>query len=111
MNKSILLFVFLMFATVFSFSQTFQKQGAGVTIIVHGWNPDGSQPAWMLSMADAIIARSGGTGSIGTITVTGSLGNLTAVCTNWNFDMANASSCEIIILINWTAVANHLTFL
>jgi len=93
----------------FSFSQTFEKQGAGVTIIVHGWNPDGSQPSWMNEMANAIISRSGGNGQIGTITVTGSVGNLTATCSNWNFDMANATSGEIVVLVNWTAVSNHLT--
>ncbi|MFZ4401978.1 MAG: LamG-like jellyroll fold domain-containing protein, partial [Bacteroidales bacterium] len=58
-------------AFITSSSQTFVKQGAGVTLIIHGWNPDGSQPSWMQPMANAIIARSGGVGQIGTITVSG----------------------------------------
>jgi hypothetical protein len=91
------------------FSQTFEKQGAGVTIIVHGWNPEGNQPVWMTSMANEIMARSGGNAQIATINVTGSTGNLTASCSNWDFDMINAVSGEIIILVNWTGVANHLT--
>ncbi|OIP00676.1 MAG: hypothetical protein AUJ97_07750 [Bacteroidetes bacterium CG2_30_32_10] len=108
--KRLIIFVTLLISVVtFSFSQTFEKQGAGVTIIVHGWNPDGSQPSWMNEMANAIISRSGGNGQIGTITVTGSVGNLTATCSNWNFDMANATSGEIVVLVNWTAVSNHLT--
>ncbi|NVO04144.1 MAG: T9SS type A sorting domain-containing protein, partial [Bacteroidetes bacterium] len=28
---------------------------------------------------------------------------------NWNFDLAAATSGEIVILVNWTAVSNHLT--
>ncbi|HPD95032.1 MAG TPA: T9SS type A sorting domain-containing protein [Tenuifilaceae bacterium] len=90
------------------FSQTFNKSGAGVTIILHGWNPDGSQPSWMQNMANAIIARAG-SGSIGTITVTGASGNLTATCSNWNFDLTTATSGEIVVLVDWTAVSNHLT--
>ena len=98
----------LVFAAFFCTSQTFPKPGAGVTVIVHGWNPDGSQPAWMLNMANEIIARSGGSGHIATISVTGTAGNLTASCSNWNFDLANDTSGEIVILVNWTAVSNHL---
>ncbi|MEI8202186.1 MAG: LamG-like jellyroll fold domain-containing protein, partial [Bacteroidota bacterium] len=90
-------------------SQVFAKQGAGVTLIIHGWNPDGSQPAWMQPMANAIVARSGGIGQIGTITVTGTKGNLTATCSNWNYNLATATSGEIVVLVNWTAVSNHLT--
>ena len=82
---------------------------ANLTILVHGWNPDNSQPAWMTQMANAIIARSGGPGKIGTITVTGTKGSLTATCSDWTFDLATAASGEIVILVNWTAVANHLT--
>jgi len=99
--KRLIIFVTLLISVVtFSFSQTFEKQGAGVTIIVHGWNPDGSQPSWMNEMANAIISRSGGNGQIGTITVTGSVGNLTATCSNWNFNMANTTSAEIVMMVN-----------
>jgi hypothetical protein len=108
-TKLLLTVLFFAAINLVGFSQVFNKQGAGVTIIVHGWNPDGSQPAWMQNMADAIIARSGGAGKIGTITVSGSLGSLTATCSNWNFDLASQTSGEIVVLVNWTAVSNHLT--
>jgi Leucine-rich repeat (LRR) protein len=108
-TKLLLTVLFFAAINLVGFSQVFNKQGAGVTIIVHGWNPDGSQPAWMQNMADAIIARSGGAGKIGTITVSGSLGSLTATCSNWNFDLATQTSGEIVVLVNWTAVSNHLT--
>lgn len=104
----LLIALMLVFATLTSFSQVFTKQGAGVTILVHGWNPDGSQPAWMDKMADAIIARGGGNGIKATITVTGSKGALIATCSNWNYDLTTATSAEIVVLVNWTAVSNHL---
>lgn len=109
MKKQLIFTMILIMIAAFGFSQTFEKQGAGVTIIVHGWNPDGDQPTWMSSMADAIIARSGGDGQMASITVTGSAGNLTATCTDWDFSMATATSGQIVVLLNWTAVANHLT--
>jgi len=109
MKTHLLITLLLVFTLLPAFSQGLSKPGAGVTIIVHGWNPDGSQPAWIDKMADAIIARSGGVGHIGTITVSGSSANLTATCSNWNFDMASANAGEIVILVNWTAVSNHLT--
>jgi len=108
MKRLFLLLVFIM--TVFlGISQNFDHQGAGVTIIVHGWDPDGKQPDWMTSMAEAIIERSGNDGQIDTITVTGTTGNLTVTRGRWDFDMPNATSGQIVILINWTAVADHLT--
>ena len=109
MKTKLLITLMLVFATLTSFSQVFTKQGAGVTILVHGWNPDGSQPAWMDKMADAIIARGGGNGIKATITVTGSKGALIATCSNWNYDLTTATSAEIVVLVNWTAVSNHLT--
>jgi Leucine-rich repeat (LRR) protein len=108
-TKILLTLLFLVAINLFSFSQVFEKQGAGVTIIVHGWNPDGSQPAWMDKMADAIIARGGGNGIKVNITVTGSKGALTATCSNWNYDVTTATSAEMVVLVNWTAVSNHLT--
>ena len=109
MKTKLLISLMLVFATITSFSQVFTKPGAGVTILVHGWNPDGSQPAWMDKMADAIIARSGGNGIKATITVTGSKGALIATCSNWNYDLTTATSANIVVLVNWTAVSNHLT--
>jgi len=108
MKRKLLITFMLVFATLTSFSQVFTKQGAGVTILVHGWNPDGSQPAWMDKMADAIIARGGGNGIKAAITVTGSKGALIATCSNWNYDLTTATSAEIVVLVNWTAVSNHL---
>ena len=109
MKKQLIFTMILIMMAAFGFTQTFEKQGAGVTILVHGWNPDGNEPVWMTSMANAIIARSGGDGQIATITVTGSAGNLTATCTDWDFSMATATSGQIVVLVNWTDVANHLT--
>jgi hypothetical protein len=107
MKNKIFITLFFVFVSFFSFSQIFEKQGAGVTIIIHGWNPDGDQPAWMTSMANAIITKAGG-GQIATITVTGTAENLTATCSNWNFDLETATSGEIVILVNRTGVSNHL---
>lgn len=110
MKTKTLLLSLLVFISTLGFSQIFEKQGGGITVIVHGWNPNDNQPAWMTEMANAIIARSGGSGQIGTITVTGTAGNLTATCTNWSFNLASENSTEVVILVNWTAVANNLTF-
>ena len=107
-KTKLFLTIVLVSATLSSFSQVFTKQGAGVTILFHGWNPDGSQPAWMDKMADAIIARGGGNGIKATITVTGSKGALTATCSNWNYDLTTTTSAEMVVLVNWTAVSNHL---
>jgi len=107
--KHLYLTLSLFFIVTAALSQVFEKQGAGVTIITHGWNPDDKQPVWMDSLANAILARSGGNGSIGKITVTGSSGNLVATCSNWDFNLTSKTSSEIVILIDWTAVANHLT--
>ncbi len=109
MKTKLIIPLLLVFSSLTSFSQVFTKQGAGVTILVHGWNPDGSQPAWMDNMADAIIARGGGNGIKANITVTGSKGALTATCSNWNYDLTTATTAEIVVLVNWTAVSDHLT--
>ncbi|MFW5767929.1 MAG: hypothetical protein ACOCXO_06130, partial [Bacteroidota bacterium] len=108
MKKQLIIAVLLSMFALSSYSQIFEKQGAGVTIIVHGWNPDDSQPAWMQIMADSIIARSGGLGHVANITVTGTQGNLTSTCSDWDFDLVNQDHAEIVLLINWTDVANHI---
>jgi len=51
MKKFILFILLLVASQLVSYAQVFEKPGAGVTIIVHGWNPDGDQLAWMQSMA------------------------------------------------------------
>lgn len=108
MKTKFVVFLLIIFVSNQVFCQIFEKQGANVTIITHGWNPSGGQPGWMQPMAEAIIERSGGKGHIANITVTGTLGNLTATCTNWNFNFADSDYCQIVVLVNWTAVANHL---
>ncbi|MFO8067752.1 MAG: LamG-like jellyroll fold domain-containing protein, partial [Bacteroidales bacterium] len=109
MKAKIYFTLFFLFFSLSTFSQIFEKQGAGVTLIVHGWNPDGDQPAWMNEMANAIIERTNNQGHIANITVSGTQGNLTAECSNWTFDLSSQDHAELIILVNWTAVANHLT--
>ena len=108
MKAKLFVLVFLILTTTLSFSQTFEKQGAGATILVHGWDPDGNQPAWMTEMANAIAERNGGVGHIATINVTGTQGDLTATCADWDFNLASQNHAEIVVLLNWTAVANHL---
>jgi len=101
--------VFFQSFVILAQTTNFEHAGAGVTIIVHGWNPNGIQPIWMNVMANEIIAKAGGNGQIATITVTGSQGNLVATCSNWNFNLSNSTSAEIVVLVNWTSVSNHLT--
>jgi len=108
MKKNYLVLILLFIITPV-FSQVFEKSGAGVTIITHGWNPDEEQPVWMDSLANAILSRTQGIGAIGKITVTGSAGNLTATCSDWDFNLTTTTSGEIVILLDWTAVADHLT--
>ena len=84
----------------------------GVTLITHGWNPDlAPTPGWLGAMRDDIAAQHlDGQQRYGTITVTGSKGNLTATCNPWNVDLtSDYSHGEIIIVLNWSAVADHLT--
>lgn len=85
--------------------------GDGVTIITHGYNPSVSgTPAWLASMRDAINSNFlGGATNTGTITVSGSVGSLVATCSPWNVDLASGSNGDIIILLDWSAVADHLT--
>jgi hypothetical protein len=84
----------------------------GVTLITHGWNPDlAGTPGWLGAMRDDIAAQHlDGQQRYGTITVTGSAGNLTATCDPWNVDLtSDYSHGEIIVILDWSAVANHLT--
>jgi hypothetical protein len=83
----------------------------GVTLITHGANPSGAaSPTWMASMRDAIATNFlGGAQCYGTITVTGSVGALVASCSPWNIDMSAGSNSDIIVVLDWTAVASHST--
>ncbi len=99
--KKIICLLVLISGTAFS---------AGVTIITHGYNPSVSGvPAWMASMRDDIAAEwLGNEQNYATITITGTLGNLSAACSPWNVGLASSSTGEIIVLIDWSAVADHL---
>ena len=84
--------------------------GAGVTLITHGWNPSSTAPAWMASLRDTIATNFlGGAQNYGTITVTKPAGLLVATCSPWNVDLSAGANGEIIIVLDWSAVANHLT--
>lgn len=83
----------------------------GVTVITHGANPSGaSSPTWMASMRDAIATNFlGGAQHYGTITVTGAVGALVAKCGPWNVNLSAGSSSDLIIVLDWSAVASHTT--
>ena len=83
----------------------------GVTIITHGYNPSvASTPAWMASMCDAISTNFlNGARNYGTITVTGSAGNLVATCNPWNVGLSGGANGDILIVLDWSAVADSLT--
>lgn len=107
MKKALLILTFAIISLpVLSQGTDFAETEKSVTILVHGWNPDDSQPGWMNAMRDSLISRTGGEGQSGTITVTGSAGSLTATCDPWTFN--SSINGDIVILVNWTAVANHL---
>jgi hypothetical protein len=83
----------------------------GVTIITHGYNPSvATTPLWMASMRDAISTNYlNGAQNYGTITVTGSAGNLVATCSPWNVGLSGGTNGDILIVLDWSAVADSLT--
>ena len=83
----------------------------GVTIITHGYNPSiASSPLWMASLRDDIAENFTGDEQLyGTITVTGTTNALTATCSPWSYDLSSASNAEVMIVVDWSAVADHLT--
>ncbi|MCD6384829.1 hypothetical protein J7M23_03535, partial [Candidatus Sumerlaeota bacterium] len=82
----------------------------GVTIITHSWNPNiAGEPAWLSAMRDAISEDwLAGEQNFGKITVTGTLGSLTATCDPWNVGLSSSSTGEIIIILDWSSIADHL---
>lgn len=82
----------------------------GVTIITHGYNPSISgTPAWLNYMRDDIASEwLNNDQNYATITVTGSVGSLTATCSPWNVGLSTSDSGEIIVVLDWSAVADHL---
>jgi len=82
----------------------------GVTIITHGWNPSAIGPVWLQSMRNAVSDNHlGGETKYGIITVTKSGSSLAANCDPCNFDLSSGAGGEILIILDWSAVANHLT--
>jgi len=106
-SRGVLTFVVLLGLLV----QTTPGHADGVTVITHGDNPSGaSSPTWMASMRDAIATNFlGGAQHYGTITVTGSAGALVANCSPWNVNLSAGSNSDIIIVLDWSAVASHTT--
>jgi len=84
------------------------KGKAGVTIIIHGWNIDGTEPLWTASMQNAIIQNSlGGEGQAAKITVTGTRGNLSVACDPWDVGLAESANGQVVVRVDWSAVANN----
>jgi hypothetical protein len=85
------------------------SNAASVTILIHGWHASSGVPWWPTAMQSAIAQqRLGGEEKFGTITVTGTTGNLTATCSPWNVNLDSSSSGEIVIVVDWHAVSDHL---
>lgn len=85
-----------------------RAEAEGVTIIIHGWNITQGESAWTSAMQSAIVnARLSGDQNLCKITVTGAKGNLSAACSPWNAGLASSPTGEIIVRVDWTAVANH----
>lgn len=84
------------------------NKGAGVTVLIHGWRDDAGEPAWTVGLQSAIFdSFLAGAGHAGKITVTGAKNSLTALCSPWDFNLASSTSCEIIVRVDWSAVANY----
>lgn len=83
--------------------------GNGVTIITHGWNPAEGAPAWLSSMRDDIAANYlGNEKKYATITVSQSGSSLVVTPSPWDFDLSSGSTGQVLVILDWTAVANHL---
>jgi len=88
---------------------TAQSHAAGITVLIHGWHIQNTVPWWPTAMQSAIAQQHlGGEENFGTITVTGATGNLTATCSPWNVNLDSSSSGEIVIVVDWHAVSDHL---
>jgi len=84
--------------------------GNGVTIITHGWNPDSTAPTWLASMRDDIAAGYlGNEKNYATITVTKPAGSLMVTTSPWNFDLSAGVTGQILVVLDWSAVSNHMS--
>lgn len=101
----------IVFMLLFDLSIACHAYADGVTIVTHGWNPSANgTPVWLESMRNAVSDNHlGGEKNYGMITVTKSGSNLVANCDPWNFDLTSGTGGEILIILDWSAVADHLT--
>ncbi len=96
------IFILILFAGI-SFAE-------GVTIITHGWNVSSGAPAWLGSMQNDISQEFlNGEQNFGTISVGGVKNALTVTCSPWNVSLSSSVTGEIIIILDWSTVANHMT--
>jgi hypothetical protein len=96
---------------IFTLCFTCHAYADGVTIVTHGWNPSlAGMPGWLESIRNAISDNHlNSEQNFGTITVTQSGNDLVANCDPWNIDLTSGTSGEILIILDWSTVANHLT--
>ena len=99
------------FTVIFILCVSCQAYADGVTIVTHGWNPSlAGKPTWLDSIRSAISDNHlDGEQNFGKITVTKSGANLVATCDPWNIDLTSGASGEILIILDWSTVADHLT--
>jgi hypothetical protein len=100
----------IVFAFLFMLGAACNASADGVTIVTHGWHPSSGSPAWLESMRHAISNNHlEAEQNYGIITVTQSGSSLLATCDPWNFDLNSGVTGEILIILDWSSVANHLT--
>lgn len=75
-----------------------------VTILVHGWDADGTAWQWAAASQAAVAPE----GNHGTITVLRAADALAASCSSWDVALASSSSGDIAVRVDWSAVADHL---
>ena len=82
----------------------------GVTFITHGWNPNlAGAPAWLASMRNDIASGYlNDEQNFGVITVTKPAASLVVECNPWDFNLTNGNTGEIIIILDWSSIADHL---
>jgi len=81
--------------------------GAGVTIITHGWNPTSEAPDWLKEMQKTIALNwLNNEQNFGKIVVNAF--PYEAKTSSWNFDLTNSYTGEVVIILDWSSVANHL---
>lgn len=83
----------------------------GVTLLTHGWNEDLlTKPVWLNAMRNSMAENFlNNEKNYGIITVTRSGAGLVAKCDPWDFEIDAGTTGEILIILDWTSVANHLT--